>query len=136
MRGAILLLALMTTSCFETEVNQYPNLKDAVSDGAVQRGWVPDILPRSAKSISEKHDFATNEIWARFEFDVVDRTRFIEMLERVNVGSLKCIRPPSVEWWPDEFSSDFSIYRTRSGRAIYFAVSHRSGEAFYWSCAR
>ena len=51
---------------------EYATLADAVADGAVTRGWVPEWVPASARELQESHDLDTNESWLTFTFDAAD----------------------------------------------------------------
>jgi hypothetical protein len=63
--------------------SQYPALSDAASDGAVTRGWIPDVLPESSKGIHEIHNPSSPRTWCAFEFTPGD-SGWLEKLKVVS----------------------------------------------------
>lgn len=101
----------------EVDDNYYKTLQAAERDGAVERGWIPPILPASSKEIYERHDIDTNEVWIRFQFNTRGFPGFVSNLKRLNLLEIKSlnlwglrdsrwwqIRRP--KWWPQALSQD------------------------------
>ncbi len=42
------MMALFLSGCSERLTEYYPKYEDAVKDGAVKRGWIPEIAPTTA----------------------------------------------------------------------------------------
>ena len=40
----------------ENPKSSYSNYHEVVTDGAIKRGWIPGILPKSAYDIKEEHN--------------------------------------------------------------------------------
>ena len=59
-RCLLVLLVLFAAGCSETFENHYSDWQEAQKDGAVERGWLPDWLPRTAADIREIHNLDTN----------------------------------------------------------------------------
>lgn len=57
-RIAILLLSL--AACSEQVEETYPTWAEAQRAGAVERGWIPDFVPESAREIRDSHDLDSN----------------------------------------------------------------------------
>ena len=53
---SILSVALLLPFCNETPESYYPTLKDAEKDNAVERGWIPIVLPPTTREITERHN--------------------------------------------------------------------------------
>ncbi len=64
----------------DIQINKYPDKKSVIHDGAIQRGWVPELLPDSAYNIEETHDIDTNELYGRFYYKEPDEKAFLELL--------------------------------------------------------
>jgi hypothetical protein len=56
----------------DIQINKYDNLQQVKEDQAIQKGWVPALLPPSAYNIEETHDIDTNQLFGRFYYKEVD----------------------------------------------------------------
>ena len=65
----------------DIDVNKYKNIKEVRKDKAIERGWVPAILPKSAYNIIEIHDLDTNRLYGRFYYKEKDETLLLQHLE-------------------------------------------------------
>ncbi len=65
----------------DIDVNKYKNVKEVRKDKAIERGWVPAILPKSAYNITEIHDLDTNRLYGRFYYKEKDETLLLQHLE-------------------------------------------------------
>ncbi len=54
----------------------YPTLADARKDRLFERGWLPDILPASARQIRVINDLDTNHSEGEFSFEPSDFASF------------------------------------------------------------
>jgi hypothetical protein len=105
--GASLIGAAATGGCsgdfVETSTNQYSNYKEAVADGALQRGWLPRNLPDSAHNIVETHNSDTNELWAKFQLDQADINGFLGHCEEaIDLRLPSAARAKKMAaWWPE-----------------------------------
>jgi len=64
----LLLVCFLVSGCSDTFEKSYPSYSDAVSDGAVLRGWVPEGLPNDAFHIVERHNIDNNRGYGFFYF--------------------------------------------------------------------
>jgi hypothetical protein len=130
------------------------NIDAARRDGAIERGWIPDIIPESSSEIYERHNLDTNRVWIRFRFDNKDIRGLIDKIEEVHpdvIDSIKFINPGSVNWWNRSISKDtfgkkdisanLKIYKyeqviTYSGNQkkirSFFVINSNSNIAYYW----
>jgi hypothetical protein len=131
------LVFLLLVACSgEVQVNQYPSSEAARAAGAVQRGWVPNVLPSSAVNIIEKHDLDTNQTWGRFQFAAIDSQRVRESLV-IAKRSPECPRDAKEAWWPHESvtsGKEFSKYRS-SNDVFWFAIDWQVHTVYFWRCA-
>src|ERR1051326_1973240 len=86
----ITLLSLSLASCNrDTKRNHYSTLDGAKVDGAIQRGWIPAILPQSARDIREEHDLDLNVGSGSFEFNTNDLSVFVSRLTPATSGTFR-----------------------------------------------
>ena len=94
--------------------SHYPTFAAAVADGAVARGWVPDMLPADATDIREMHDLDTEEVWIRFTSGAAalgDMARAC-----AEVGALEVAWPRGtrrLSWWPHDMPQAVSSPASR-----------------------
>jgi hypothetical protein len=75
---------VILAGCDETMRANYATASEARSDGAVQRGWIPDVLPDSATGIAEAHDLDTNSGEGSFQFGAIDSEAFRAKLQQAS----------------------------------------------------
>ena len=77
---AILLLAMLT-GCSSSVTDHYETLQEAVEDSLFERGWLPNILPPSARRITTSNDLDINSSRGEFYFNTHDLGEFVSRLE-------------------------------------------------------
>jgi len=90
--AASLVVALVLAACDEVS-SSYDTLDAAREGGVFERGWLPDLLPKSAHSIHVSNDVNLNTSQGEFEFSPVD----FEVLESSLRGSVPDTAPFS-DW--------------------------------------
>lgn len=100
-------LGCLSISCraAEIETNHYATYSDAIEDGAVERGWLPEIIPTSAYDIQEQHNLDTNQVWVKFKIPVEDQSSLLGIVNRVStdeVDAVNVVEPKQDGWWFDE----------------------------------
>jgi len=63
-------------------VGRYDTYAQAKQEGALERGWLPKLLPTSAYDIFEKHNIDTNEIEGYFRYKEADEPALLEQIEK------------------------------------------------------
>ena len=122
--------------CGETPQVYYPTYEAAVSAGAISRGWIPALVPKSAVEIHEIHNLDTNKSMLALRFNGAEKIELGSSCERIN--PFKSKEPPfKVSWWPrDVPASKLSTYRhslySCEGGEAFLTLSEKLGEAFYW----
>jgi len=135
----------------EQQTNRYSTGHQAVADGAVARGWLPEFLPVNVTNLVERHDLDSNAGAFAFRASVDDLERFQSELELVPVARWAAIGPRltgPTDVWPRalvagnlaNFASkqDFkNCQKAQKGvDAVsviwYFAINPAKGQAFGW----
>ena len=85
MRSSSLVVAtvVLSLSGCDRVSNTYSTLADARKDRLFERGWLPDILPASARQIRVISDLDTNQSKGEFSFESSDFTSFAARLQSV-----------------------------------------------------
>jgi len=138
------MMAFLMSACSERFTGYYPKYEDAVKDGAVKRGWIPEILPATATEIYEQHDLDTNNVWIRFALPSSDRDRLATGLKRLTDNEIRKIitQPPLATWWfkgliqqtPTNDSLNANIYamKCHEDKTGYLAFDVTGPKVYYW----
>ena len=78
-------VALVLTYRGEIKRSRYRTFAQAAAAGAVQRGWIPEFIPQSAREIEEAHDLDTNYQWISFEAPPADLRRALLPLQQISL---------------------------------------------------
>jgi hypothetical protein len=84
----------------EKPERQYASAKEARADGALNRGWIPAVLPSDAHAIREVHDIATNLTWGCFSTEHVEEVRAL-LAKLMAQRAQGPIGPQPHEWFRD-----------------------------------
>ena len=86
MRCSPLLVAavVLSLSGCDRVSDSYATLADARNDRLFERGWLPDILPASARQIRVSSDLDVNTSEGEFSFDPADFAAFAAQLHPVD----------------------------------------------------
>ncbi|SFZ98548.1 hypothetical protein MNB_SV-5-1531 [hydrothermal vent metagenome] len=68
----------------DVQINKYEDKSIVVENKAIEKGWVPSILPDSAYDITETHDIDTNTILGVFLYKDIDEDKFMQNLTQFN----------------------------------------------------
>jgi len=149
----IFLLVIISFGCSETNESYYINIDAARREGALARGWIPNILPESSYDIYERHNLDTNRVWVRFKYDKNDIKSLINQIREIftsEIDSINFIRPIGVSWWPKDLNKEsfkdkqpnIKIYKynniiTYSNKIqkmvqSFFVIDWNSNIAYYW----
>ena len=71
---------LLNTYFDDIQINKYDNLQQVKREKAIEKGWVPALLPPSAYDIEETHDIDTNQLFGRFYYKEADEKRVLAHL--------------------------------------------------------
>ena len=79
----LILVACSVSGCDESVPLNYSTRADAEAESLFARGWLPEIIPPSSRSISMRNDLDLNISNGEFSFDPSDHGVFVSQLERV-----------------------------------------------------
>jgi hypothetical protein len=145
--GALVVTASFLAACSDRIDNNYRTLADAERDGAIDRGWLPSILPASTRNIRESHNIDTNEVWCSFELSNVspeEESAFRAALTKMTHGErLRNLRVSGVAWWPRELEGELNPEALKSaGLEIFgdskavFAIDWSRKRGYFYSSGR
>ncbi len=69
---------LLSSFSSEVQINKYEDLEVVKEQAAIQKGWIPAILPSSAFDIVETHDIDTNTLFGSFSYKEKDEEKFLQ----------------------------------------------------------
>jgi hypothetical protein len=144
-------LSIIPSGCGDDRIaSSYVSLAAAEKDGAIERGWLADYLPKSARNIQEMHDLSPSTGWSTFEFSPDGSWAFRKRLShsRWQRRPLGPVPNPHVPWWPAPLSGmlgpeemsrlGFELYTVSEldGHSIrLFAVDWHKGRAYSYTAA-
>jgi hypothetical protein len=141
--GLLAVLSILALGCSEMDIreNYYENMAEARSAGALEAGWIPDIIPPSSTEIHERHDVDSEETWVTFSFSKNDMQEMASRLEQVNVSEVpkeNFTSSGDVDWWPRNLRSSLRNSKGRRtpleiykyNRMVEFATHKRSAPCF------
>lgn len=118
--------ALALIACHgDRRESTYSSFADAKKDGAIDRGWIPDFLPETSRSIHELHDMSPSTTWCAFEFLPTDSRALRKNLKNVDMSSSSVghIPDPHKRWWPAALEGVLDIEKIRNaGLELYIMV--------------
>ena len=132
-----ILFLLVIGGCLNDVLDEsYSDMNEAIKDGAIDRGWIPEWIPKTAINIKELHNLDTNQ--SALAFDIPSQTIW-ELPEQCNsiteneVELSRYQRP----WLPNEskLKINFKVYLcdTNSiGISEYVAISLDGRQGLHW----
>jgi hypothetical protein len=88
MRSLVAIFTVLALAgCGDVVTTRFTTLADAKSQGAFERGWLPPLLPGSARAIVERNNLDANTGTGSFEYDVSERSVYLESLSRAGASS-------------------------------------------------
>ena len=131
MRYLILLIALALASCgLGPEVTtHFETVQEARSKGAFERGWLPPMLPESARNITETNDLDVNMGTGSFQFSASDYASFVSLLIPAS---------PEVAHrdWSAHTAKGFHVFTYAAQDTRWTLALHPRGEGLYAVDAR
>lgn len=76
----IVLALILIGGCSDTITNHYATRLDAEADRLFDRGWLPNIIPVSAKNIITSNNLDINISEGEFQYDPIDANSFLKNL--------------------------------------------------------
>jgi hypothetical protein len=148
-RVAVLVVCVALAACSGRTVHTetYGSMSEARTAGAVERGWVPAIVPAEAYELRAAYDVDGDRRWGLFNFRPADEPVLRAALDEAEVSVAGTVMdiPARIEWWPvqlrgrlDEeriLATGLQAYRSTGGE-FTFLVNWKQGRAYYWRSGR
>lgn len=71
---------MLTNYFTDVQINKYPDIQAVKQDHAIEKGWIPAILPESAYNIEETHDLESNQLFGSFQYKKRDESAIVGKL--------------------------------------------------------
>jgi hypothetical protein len=146
-----IIASLFCQACNDRRESFYPSLADAIKSGEITRGWTPDFLPASSRTIHVIYRVESPRTWCAFEFPPDDpqrlRTVLITSVHKLP-ALVRNVDSPNMSWWPDFLFGDleaeriyrhgFNLYIIEEPRTIdqtsllLFAIDWVKGRGFFY----
>ena len=136
----------MSGGCRDLQVvtNTYATRAEAQTSSAIERRWIPSLLPAGAHDIREAHDEApSGRRWGLFSFRPDDDATLRGSLgSEISFQGLRADAPPRIEWWPillrgaldpAQLAATGLKGYSVSGDGLVVAVNWNQRRAYYWS---
>jgi hypothetical protein len=75
-------ILLLLAGCSDVVTNKYETYDDALSNNLFQRGWLPEIIPKSSTNITTSNNLDLNTSVGEFYFDPQNSDSFILLLDK------------------------------------------------------
>ena len=137
-------IAFQLIACSERETKYYQKYENATNDDAVKRGWIPEIVPKTATEIHEQHDLDTNEVWIRFNVSREEKNRVTAGLKKLTddeISKIKLKYPSKTSWWfegliqqspSNDNALNSEVFLINCNGDGYLAVERDSERVYYW----
>ncbi len=77
----LFLAMLLLGGCSDTVTNHYPTRAKAEADNLFERGWLPSLIPASARDITTSNDLDINISEGEFRYDLKETNEFLRHLK-------------------------------------------------------
>jgi hypothetical protein len=145
-----LVLIAVLVGCTHDHQSFYATRSDAEKNGEFNRGWLPDFLPKSSRSIHLTYDLSPSREWCGFEFNREDAEPLLSSVKPADSAALPIVPIPSprVRWWPKALEGNlnvkaiqqagFELYSaTRpvsqvQSETLVFAIDRKNGRCYFY----
>ena len=147
-RVVVLLALVVIGACDAERVNtmSFASMREARDAGAVERGWVPPVLPDAVYEMRAAYEPGGTRRWGLFNFRAEDEAALRAILEpeELSLSGMRVEIPGRIEWWPLALRGSLDAealtitglkaYRLR-GSGLVVAVNWSQRRAYYWTPA-
>jgi hypothetical protein len=142
--ASVALLVLAGCSGRNVQTATFATLDEARTAGAVDKGWVPSILPDKAYELRAAYAVNGHQRWGLFNFrpEDGDALRAVLQPEEIPLEQTALDVPGRIEWWPVILrgqvdaerarATGMRAYRAKSAPLIV-AVNWNQGRGYYWT---
>jgi hypothetical protein len=129
------LLSMSSSGCSALVESRYTTYDQAVQGGAIERGWLPEVMPATASNIREAHDADTNQVWVSFDFPQEAVESLSSLCSPVSFDQVT-LPASGPRWWDTQALKDpwNAFYVCGDPASLgYLAVLGTGDQAYYWS---
>ncbi len=144
--AALILVGLAPAACRNARVvtATYATLDEARQAGAIDRGWIPALVPAGAHDLREAHDPGTSRRWGLFDFRQADDAALRAAIgqEPISLDGRTCDIARRIEWWPvmlrgrlrdEQLRATGLVAYAAPGGGLVVAVNWNQRRAYYWT---
>jgi len=84
---ALSLYGLLSVFVQDFQINKYADMQAVHEQHAIDKGWLPALLPPSAYAIAETHDLDTNNLYGKFRYKEPDEAALMAKLTPLHDGN-------------------------------------------------
>ncbi len=142
--ASVVLLIVAACTGRNVQTATYATYGEARASGAVDKGWVPSVLPENAYELRAAYDVGGDQRWGLFNFQPQDQDALRSILETEEISLAGTVLdvPGRIEWWPLLLRGEVDperakitglrAYRAKSALLV-FAINWNQGRAYYWT---
>jgi hypothetical protein len=122
----VTLACILVGGCGDNRDLFYSALADAAKAGEIDRGWIPDYLPKTSRAIHLTEQDSPSKEWCGFEFLPADSQSLRQILKSVDVlpPSVRRVPGPGVSWWPPMLKGNLDAQKLhKEGFELYIVES-------------
>jgi hypothetical protein len=146
----VTLACILVEGCDDNRDLFYSAFADAVKAGEINRGWIPDYLPKTSRAIHLNEQDSPSKEWCGFEFLPTDSQSLREHLKSVDAlpPSVRRVPSPGGSWWPPMLNGNLNAQKIhKEGFELYvvetsadsvstwvdlFAINWSEGRGFFY----
>jgi hypothetical protein len=118
----ITLSCFLVEGCSNSRDSFYSTFADAAKAGEIDRGWIPDYLPKTSRAIHLTEQDSPSKEWCGFEFLPADSQGLRERLKSIDAfpPSVRWVPSSGVSWWPAMLKGNLDAQKIhREGFELY-----------------
>jgi hypothetical protein len=121
---------LLFGGCSDTVTNHYPTRAKAEADNLFERGWLPTLIPASARDITTSNDLDINISEGEFRYDPKETNEFLRHLTPYSG------QKPKLERWQayiaEQRKEGYNAFEYAADKTVWvFLVNTSTGHVRY-----
>jgi len=130
----VTLASILVEGCGGKRDLFYGSLADAAKAGEIDRGWIPDYLPKTSRAIHLTEQDSPSKEWCGFEFLPTDSQSLRENLKGVDAlpPSVRRVPSPGVSWWPAVLNGELDAQKIHRERFELYVVESPADSVSTW----
>jgi hypothetical protein len=130
----VTLACILVEGCGDKRDLFYGSLADAAKAGEIDRGWIPDYLPKTSRVIHLTEQDSPSKEWCGFEFLPTDSQSLRENLKGVDAlpPSVRRVPSPGVSWWPAMLNGEIDAQKIHRERFELYVIESPADSVSTW----